>query len=107
MIWIILGIIFTILTYLSLKGVTIIEYSLGEEVCRYHVRIWMIIAAFISYCIPYFNIGLFVFYHLWFINLASNKVNKDDYDCTVMILSKDNIMHVILGAVSHYLMKEI
>jgi len=60
--WIILGIVFLAVTIWSLKGTTIAEYHYKNRVDEHHIPIWMLLLAFMVYCIPIIGIMGFIAY---------------------------------------------
>lgn len=62
--------------------------------------------AFIIYCIPIIGIMAFIAYHIWFFILASRKPHHS-YEYLIIELSKENVLHRILGTVACYLTKEV
>lgn len=104
--WIILGIVFLVVTIWSLKGTTFAEYHYKNRVDEHHIPVWMLIIAFVVYCIPIIGIMAFIAYHIWFFILANRKPHQE-YKYLILELSKENVLHRILGAVVHYLTREI
>lgn len=76
----------------------------AEVVAKFAV--WMLIIAFIIYCIPITGIMAFIAYHIWFFILASRKPHHS-YEYLIIELSKENVLHRILGTVACYLTKEV
>lgn len=106
MIWIIVGIVLLAVTIWSLKGTTFAEYHYQNRVGEYYVAVWMLIIAFIIYCIPIIGIMAFIAYHIWFFILASRKPHHS-YEYLIIELSKENMLHRILGTVAYYLTKKV
>ena len=106
MIWIILGIVFLVMTIWSLRGITIAEYHYKNRVDEYHVPVWILLIAFVIYCIPIMGILAFISYHIWFFALVSRKPHND-YEYWIIELSSKNTLHRILGAVVSVLNKTI
>lgn len=104
--WIILGIVFLVVTIWSLRGTTFAEYHCKNRVDEHHVAVWMLIIAFIIYCIPIIGIMAFITYHIWFSILVSRKPHNS-YEYFIIELSKKNVLHRILGTVVCYLTKEV
>jgi hypothetical protein len=104
--WIILGIVFLVVTIWSLRGTTFAEYHYQNRVDEHHVAVWMLIIAFIIYCIPIIGIMAFIAYHIWFSILASRKPHHS-YEYLIIELSKENVLHRILGTIACYLTKEV
>lgn len=82
------------------------EYHYQNRVDEHHVAVWMLIIAFIIYCIPIIGIMAFIAYHIWFFILASRKPHHR-YEYLIIELSKENVLHRILGTVACYLTKEV
>lgn len=106
MYWILLGIIFLWVTVWSLKGITFVEYFNGRKIDKYHATVWMMIVAFIIYCIPVLNILAFVIYILCFtvITFSKPKAHSDGYYAE---LSEENKLHRVLNKIAYYLTKEL
>lgn len=104
--WIILGIVFLAVTIWSLKGTTIAEYHYKNRVDEHHIPIWMLLLAFMVYCIPIIGIMGFIAYHIWFFILASRKPHND-YEYWIIELSSKNTLHRILGSIVAILTKTI
>ena len=104
--WIISGIAFLVMTIWSLRGTTFAEYHYQNKVGEHHVAVWMLIIAFIIYCIPIIGIMAFIAYHVWFLILASRKPHYS-HEYLIIELSKENVLHRILGTVACYLTKEV
>lgn len=104
---IILSIVFLVVTVWSLKGTTFAEYCFSDRVGEYHAAVWMAVIAFIFYCIPIINIIVFIGYCIWFFILASRNP-QHRHGCYLIIeLSKENVLHRILGITARYLTKEL
>lgn len=104
--WIILGIIFFIITVWSLKEAVIAKYSNTNRVAEQHVTMWMLLVACFIYCIPILNILGFVLYNVWFFLCACRRPGH--YGTYFIIsLSQKNILHKILDATIRFLTKEL
>lgn len=106
MYWILLGIIFLWVTIWSLKGITFVECYDGRKREEYHAAVWMMIIAFIIYCIPLLNILAFIVYILWFTVIIYSKP-KAHYYSFYAELSKENKLHRVLNKIAYYLTKEL
>lgn len=102
MYWILLGIIFLWVTVWSLKGVTFFDYWNGRKIDEYHVHVWMMIIAFILYCIPVVNILLFTTYITWFTIIIFPKPTNSSCGMYVEI-AKENKLHKVLNKLAYYL----
>ena len=104
--WIILGLVFLVVTYWSLKGTIFEAYSGRNKVDEYHVPVWFLLLLGLFYIVPIFGIVLFIAYNIAFLVFAIRKPSK--WDCKVILkLSSKNILHRILGAIVHFLNREI
>lgn len=106
MIWIILGLVFLAVTYLSLKGTVIEEYAGRDYVGEEHVPLWMLLMAGLIYMIPIFGIIVFIAYNIMFFVHAAWKP-KRYCGRLVFKLSDKNILHKILKWFINFLTKEI
>lgn len=104
--WIILGLVFLVVTYLSLKGTVLEEYSGKDKVDEYHVPMWVLLILGLLYIIPIFGIIGFIAYNIVFLIFALRKPAKY-YNRIILRLSGKNILHRILGGVIYFLTKEI
>ena len=109
MIWIIVGVIFFIVTTWSLKGTTFVKYNDEKRVAESHVPIWILIIVFIVYCIPYISPFLFLVYIIWFLTLVVRKPIYDDLftEYTIIELSEKNALHRALISVGKFLIRTI
>lgn len=104
--WIILGILFLIITVWSLKGANIVEYNYKKIEKVHHVTVWKLIILFIIYCLPVIGIMAFVAYNILFFMMASTKIHNN-WKYYIIELSNKNFLHRILGTVINILTKEI
>ena len=104
--WIILGLVFLVVTYLSLKGTIIEEYSGRNYVGEYHIPIWVLLVLGLLYIVPVFGIILFIAYNIVFLIYAMRKPSKWD-NRYILKLSSKNVLHKILAGVIHFLTKGI
>lgn len=104
--WIILGLVFLMVTYLSLKGTVVESYEGRNCVEEVHVPMWMLLMVGLIYIIPIFGIIAFIAYNIMFLVLATWKPKRY---CSRLIfkLSDKNILHKILRSVIHFLTKSI
>lgn len=110
MIWIILSIIFTIITVASLRGATIVKYEYAKIVDKGNasIPVWLALITFLVYCIPIFGILIFIAYNIWFFHsCVRKKPSKYDYRCYKIELSDNNVLHKILKSVINLLTKEL
>ena len=105
--WIILGIVFLVVTIWSLRDTTFVEYYHENAVDEHHATVWMMIIAFIIYCIPIIGIMAFIAYNIWFFILASRKPKHNRYEYLIIELSKENVLHRIFKIVANCLTKEV
>lgn len=111
MIWIIVGVIFFIVTIWSLKGTTFVKYNDEKRVAEFHAPIWTLIIAFIGYCIPYISPLLFITYSIWFLTLVARK-SIYEYDnlfteYIIIELSEKNALHRVLISIGKFLIRTI
>nr|DAI06063.1 MAG TPA: hypothetical protein [Crassvirales sp.] len=104
--WVILGIVFLVVTVWSLKGITIVEYCYEDRVDEKHVPVWALLITFVLYCIPLVGILAFIAYHVGFIVFACTKPH-DECEYYIIELSNKNILHRIFRAVVRVLNKTI
>lgn len=106
MIWIILGLVFLAVTYLSLKGTIIEEYVGRNYVGERHVSLWMLLVIGLIYMIPIFGIIVFIAYNIMFFIHAAWEPKRY---CNRLIfkLSDKNILHRILKSITYFLTKSI
>lgn len=104
--WIILGLVFLVVTYLSLKGTIIEEYAGRGYVGEYHVPIWVLLVLGLLYIVPLFGIIMFIAYNIAFLIHALWKPKKCS-DRYILKLSNKNVLHKILTSVIHFLTKGI
>lgn len=104
--WIILGLVFLAVTYLSLKGTVIEEYAGRNYVGERHVSLWMLLVAGLIYMIPIFGIIVFIAYNIMFLVHAAWEPKRY---CGRLIfkLSDKNILHRILKSIIPFLTKSI
>lgn len=106
MIWIILGLMFLAVTYLSLKGTVIEEYAGRNYVGERHVSLWMLLVIGLIYMMPFFGIIVFIAYNIMFFVHAAWKP-KRYCDRLIFKLSDKNILHKILKWFINFLTKDI
>lgn len=111
MIWIIVGVIFFIVTIWSLKGTTFVKYNDEKRVSEFHAPIGILIIAFIGYCIPYISPLLFITYSIWFLTLVARK-SIYEYDnlfteYIIIELSEKNALHRVLISIGKFLIRTI
>lgn len=104
--WIILGIVFLAVTVWSLKGTTIVEYCYKDKVDEQHVPVWVLLVAFVLYCVPFVGIAVFIVYHIMFFVFTNTKPHNE-CEYYIMELSSKNILHRIFRAVVRVLNKTI
>ena len=102
MVWIILGLVFLVVTYLSLKGTVIEEYEGRNYVGECHVPIWVLLVLGLLYIVPVFGIILFIAYNITFLIHAMWKPKKWS-NRQILKLSNNKI----LTSVIHFLTKDI
>ena len=109
MIWIIVGVIFFIVTIWSLKGTTFVKYNDEKRVAEFHAPIWTLIIAFIGYCIPYISPLLFITYSICFLTLVARKSIYDDLftEYIIIELSEKNALHRVLISIGKFLIRTI
>lgn len=104
--WIILGLVFLAVTYLSLKG-TIIEYYFDEDLKdEYYVPIWLLIVLGLLYILPIVGIILFIIYIITFCVCTTWKPRMCR-DRLIFKTSDKNVLHRILKGITHFLTKSI
>ena len=106
MVWIILGLVFLVVTYLSLKGTVIEEYEGRNYVGECHVPIWVLLVLGLLYIVPVFGIILFIAYNITFLIHAMWEPKKWN-NRQILKLSNKNVLHKILTSVIHFLTKDI
>lgn len=106
MIWIILGLVFLVVTYLSFKGTIIEEYDGKNYVGEVHIPMWMLLVTGLIYMMPFFGIIVFIAYNIMFFVHAAWEPKRY---CNRLIfkLSDKNILHKILSSVINFLTKDI
>ena len=104
--WIILGIVFLVLTYWSLKGTVLEDYSGLLKIEEYHVPVWVLLTLSPLYVVPILGIISFIVYIVVFIVYASMEPKKYEY-ITVLRLSNKNMLHRILRTIGRVLNKPI
>ena len=109
MIWVIVGVIFFIVTIWSLKSTTFVKYNDEKRVAEFHAPIWTLIIAFIGYCIPYISPLLFITYSIWFLTLVARKSIYDDLftEYIIIELSEKNALHRVLISIGKFLIRTI
>lgn len=104
--WIILGLVFLVVTYLSLKGTVIEEYAGRNYVGERHVSLWMLLVIGLIYMMPFVGIIVFIACSIMFFVYATWKP-KRYCDRLIFKLSDKNILHRILKGIIHFLTKSI
>ena len=104
--WIILGLVFLVVTYLSLKGTVIEEYAGKNYVGEVHIPLWMLLVLGLIYMIPIFGIIVFIAYNIIFFVYAAWKPKKY-CDRLIFKLSDKNVLHRMLKWFINFLTKEI
>lgn len=104
--WIILGIVFLVLTYWSLKDTVLEDYNSLLKTEEYHVPVWVLLILSLLYVVPIFGIISFIVYIVVFIVYASMEPEKYEYT-TVLRLSNKNMLHRILRTIGRVLNKPI
>ncbi len=104
--WIILGLVFLVVTYLSLKGTVIEEYSGRDKVDEHHIPMGVLLVAGFLYIIPIMGIIVFIAYNIVFIAYATKKPHRC-WSRTILKLSDKNRLHRILSSVINFLSKDI
>lgn len=104
--WIILGLVFLVVTYLSLKGTVIEEYSGRNKVDERYIPMWVLLVAGFLYIIPIMGIIVFIAYNVMFFVHAAWKP-KRYCDRLIFKLSDKNVLHRILKGITHFLTKSI
>ena len=106
MVWIILGLVFLVVTYLSLKGTIIEEYAGKNYIGEVYIPVWMLLVTGLIYMIPVFGIIVFIAYNImFFIHAAWGP--KRYCNRLIFKLSDKNIFHKILSSVINFLTKSI
>lgn len=104
--WIILGIVFLVLTYWSLRDTVLEDYNGLLKTEEYHVPVWVLLTLSPLYVVPIFGIISFIVYIVAFIVYASMEPEKYKYT-TVLRLSNKNMLHRILRTIGRVLNKPI
>lgn len=109
MTWIIDGIVLLAVTIWSLKGTTFAEYSNENRVGEFHVPVWVLVIAFVIYCIPYAGFALFILYSIWFLVLAARKPSyRGSFAEYIIIeLSDKNALHRMIISIGKLLTRTI
>ena len=109
MIWIIVGIVLLAVTFWSLKGTTFAEYHNKNRVDEFHAPVWMLVIAFVIYCIPYAGFTLFIPYSIWFLVLAARKPHYRSLvkDYIIIELSDKNALHRMIISIGKLLTRTI
>lgn len=102
MIWIILGIVFLLLTCWSMIGTTFTYYIGRKPQYTVRVRVWHLLILFIIYIIPIFGIIAFLTYVIWFIIWTCAKPHG--YSCEYYLISLDNknLLHRFLTSIINF-----
>lgn len=104
--WIILGLGFLVVTYLSLKGTVLEKYDGKNYAGKCPIPVWVLLVLGLLYIIPSIGVMFFIGYHIIFCICAIRKPDKHEQRY-LLRLSKKNILHRILGAIIYFLNKEI
>lgn len=104
--WIILGLVFLAVTYLSLKDTIIEEYSGRNKVDERYIPMWVLLVAGFLYIIPIMGIIVFIAYNVMFFVHAAWKP-KRYCDRLIFKLSDKNVLHRTLKGITHFLTKSI
>lgn len=104
--WIILGLVFLVVTYLSLKGTIIEEYGGEYKVDEYYVSVWMLLVLGLFYIIPALGILIFIAYNVVFAIYATREPVEWEHRY-ILKLSDKNVLHKLLIWVIHLLTKRI
>lgn len=91
MIYVIIWLLCTLLTYFSWKGTKINVYSYGEYKKTEHIPRYVAIIFCVGYMLPIFNLCLFLFYNIWFVVTATRTSGTWDY--WILELSDKNWFH--------------
>lgn len=104
--WIILGLVFLAVTYLSLKGTIIEEYGGGYKVDEHYVSVWMLLVLGLFYIIPVLGILIFIAYNVVFAIYATREPVEWEHRY-ILKLSDKNVLHKILRAIHNFVTKPI
>ena len=104
--WIILGLVFLVVTYLSLKGTVFEEYSGKNKVDERYVPMWVLLVLGLLYIIPILGIIVFIAYNITFLVCTTWKPARY-YDRIIIKLSDKNVLHRMLKWFINFLTKEI
>lgn len=104
--WIILGLVFLVVTYLLLKGTVIEEYNDKKYIDEYHLPRYVLLILGVLYIIPVLGIVVFIIYNIVFLVYATRKPKYYE-NRFILKLSDKNILHKILAGVIHFLTKGI
>lgn len=105
--WLVLGVIFTVITYLSWRGTVIAVYNSNDRVDEAEVPLYFGIIMTIFYFAPGFNIMLFLGYNIWFAYCALRKPKRYYGTYWILELSDKNVFHRIFKKVIGFLTKPI
>lgn len=106
MVWIILGLVFLVVTYLSLKGTVFEEYSGKDKVDERYVPMWALLVLGLLYIIPILGIIVFIAYNITFLVCTTWKSARY-YDRIIIKLSDKNVLYRMLKWFINFLTKEI
>lgn len=104
--WIILGLVFLVVTYWSLKDTIIEKYAGRNYVGECHAPVWALLVLGLLYIVPVFGIILFIAYNIVFLIHAMWEPKKYS-DRYILKLSNKNVLHRILASVIRFLTKDI
>lgn len=104
--WIILGIIFLVITYWILKGSVIEEYSGKIKVEEGYIPRWFLLLLGVIYITPIIGICIFIGAIIAIIIYAAKVPNRHKYR-TILKLRDGSILQKISRGISNFLTKHI
>ena len=93
MTWVILSIVFLLVTLWLLKGTTFYSYFGEYEHSEWNMPLWAVLLMWLFFMIPYFGVILFIFWIIWFIIWSNVKPHGRSNEYILIGLDDKNLLH--------------
>lgn len=105
--YIVLRIVFFLITFWMLKGTTFTSYYGKQAGNRFNMPLWALFIIYLLFMIPYIGVFFFIGWIIWFFIWSFTKPHGSYNEYILITLSESNKLHKVLIAVYNLATKPI
>lgn len=105
--WVVLSIVFLLITIWMLRGTTFVSYCGKHEQGSFYMPMWGLFLLYLLYLIPYCGVIFFIVWVIWFYIWSFAKPHGSHSEYILITLSEENKLHKILRAIHNFVTKPI